>query len=81
MTFDELKKKERKQYKRANKWANKGDTIGLDNKICINPMYWCRRHEVFLSESDVERRHCLNKLSFDMRGYYSCSCLQNLEGI
>lgn len=77
MTFDELKKKERNRYK----WANKGNTMGLNNKICVNPMYWCRRHEVFLSELDAERRHCRNKLTYDMRGYERCSCLQNLEEI
>ena len=75
MTFDELKKRERKLYK----LANNGIKMGLDNKICVNPMYWCRRHEVFLSESDAERRHCRNKLTYDMRGYYRCSCLKNLE--
>jgi hypothetical protein len=53
--------------------------MGLDNKICRNPMYWCKLHQVWLSEDDVERKHCKCKLTFDMIGTYRCGCLERKE--
>ena len=29
--------------------------MGLDNKICKNPAYWCRLHQVCLSDDDVKK--------------------------
>lgn len=50
--------------------------MGLDNKICKNPTYWCRLHQVWLSEEDVKRKGCKNKPTFDMLGVYRCRCLE-----
>lgn len=61
------------EYQKAD---NRHPRMGLDNKICINPAYWCRLHEVWLSENDVIRKQCKNKLSSDMIGTYRCHCLK-----
>lgn len=53
--------------------------MGLDNKICRNPVYWRRLHQVWLSEDDVEWKHCKCKMAFDMIGTYRCSCLERKE--
>lgn len=53
--------------------------MGLDNKICRNPVYWCRLHQVWLSEDDVKRKKCKRKPTFDMIGTYRCLCLERKE--
>ena len=53
--------------------------MGLDNKICTNPVYWCRLHQVWLSEEDVARKRCNNKLTFDMLDTYKCGNLEKKE--
>ena len=40
--------------------------MGLNNKPCYNPKYWCRLHQVWLSESDVKSKHCKEKPTMDM---------------
>lgn len=45
----------------------------LDNKICKNPVYWCRLHQVWLSDEDVKKKQC--KQTFDMVGTYRCGNL------
>lgn len=30
--------------------------MGLDNKICKNPIYWCRLHQIWLSEDDAKKK-------------------------
>ena len=52
--------------------------MGLDNKICTSPRYWCRLHEIYLSQKDMERRNCKGKPTFDMIGVEKC---RNLEEI
>lgn len=60
--------------------ADQGHPLtGLDNKICKNPTYWCRLHQVWLSEEDVERKRCKCKQAFDMIGTYKCGCLERKE--
>lgn len=49
--------------------------MGLDNKICKNPVYWCRLHQVWLSDDDVKKKQCKCKLTFDMVGTYRCGNL------
>lgn len=44
--------------------------MGLNGQICIAPAYWCRLHEVWLSEADVAKKKCLARLSYDMRYTY-----------
>lgn len=53
--------------------ADKGHPfMGLDNKTCKNPAYWCRLHKVWLSEEDVKRKRCKDKPTFDMIGTHRC---------
>lgn len=54
----------------------KNPYMGLDNKICKNPTYWCRLHQVWLSDEDVKRKKCKNKPTFDMIGVHRCGCLE-----
>lgn len=54
----------------------KNPYMGLDNKICKNPTYWCRLHQVWLSEEDVQRKKCKNKPTFDMIKFHRCGCLE-----
>lgn len=61
------------QYLIAN---SKYPFMGLNNKICKNPTYWCRLHQVWLSEEDVKRKQCKNKQTFDMIGVHRCGNLE-----
>lgn len=56
--------------------SKKYPLMGLDNKVCNNPKYWCRLHQVWLSEDDVKRKKCRNKHTFDMISTYRCNCLE-----
>lgn len=71
MDFSELKKKEK--HPRAD---SRNPWMGLEGKICEKPAYWCRRHEVWLSEEDVERKHCRARLTADMMMTRPCTCLE-----
>lgn len=62
------------KYKRADA---RNPNMGLNNKVCKNPKYWCRLHQVWLSEDDVERKHCKNKPTFDMLCTRMCTNLVN----
>ena len=53
--------------------------MGLNNKVCENPRYWCRNHQVWLSENDVDKKRCRHKLTFDMIGEYVCPSLEVKE--
>lgn len=50
--------------------------MGLDNKICIEPKYWCRNHQVWLSEKDVQKRECKKQMSYDMMSVSECGNLE-----
>lgn len=50
--------------------------MGLDNKICKDPVYWCKSHKVWLSEKDVERKKCKSKPDFDLIGCSRCNWLE-----
>lgn len=52
--------------------------IGLDGKICKNPKYWCRLHQVYLSQEDASKKHCKNKYTFDMISQYRCGNLEEI---
>ena len=54
--------------------------MGLNNKVCTAPVYWCPVHEVWLSESDVINKGCFNKPTFDMLDTYKCPRLQKRFG-
>ncbi len=71
MDFAEYKKKHpTPKADRRNPW------MGLDGKICENPVYWCRMHEVWLSEADVEKKKCLARMTYDMLGVRKCNCIE-----
>ena len=50
--------------------------MGLNNKSCSDPVYWCRCHEVWLSEEDVEKKGCKHKMDFDMISTHKCGSLE-----
>ena len=52
--------------------------MGLNNKICQHLKYWCRLHEIYLSEQDVMKKHCKNKFTMDMISQYRCVNLEEL---
>lgn len=70
------------ELKRKNTWP-KADTrnpwMGLDGQNCKNPVYWCRLHEVWLSESDVAQKKCLARLTYDMIATRKCNCLERKQ--
>lgn len=53
--------------------------MGLENKICENPKYWCRKHQVWMSEEDVEKKGCKCKLSADMMSTKRCGNLEEKD--
>ena len=65
------------EYKKADA---RNPKMGLFNKTCKNPVYWCRSHEVYLSPEDVEKKKCLHKSTFDMIGQRICGNLEKVEG-
>jgi hypothetical protein len=73
MDFQLYKKKFGPKADIRNPW------MGLDGKICENPAYWCRMHEVWLSEEDVAKKRCLAKLTYDMISYRRCHNLERKE--
>lgn len=50
----------------------KNPNMGLDNKICNNPKYWCTAHEIWLFEQDAIDKGCFNKMTFDMLSVRRC---------
>ena len=40
--------------------------MGLNNMTCKDPKYWCRLHQVWLSEKDAEHKKCNNKTDIYM---------------
>ena len=62
------------------KKAIKGKTfIGLNGKICRHPKYWCRLHEIYLSEQDIIKKHCKCKPTFDLIGTEPCGKLEEIK--
>lgn len=49
--------------------------MGLDNKICRKPAYWCRAHKIWMSEEDVGRKRCMEKPDYNMIGTHRCGSL------
>ena len=70
MDFAEWKKKNAMhKADRRNPW------MGLNGAICKDPVYWCRLHEVWLSEEDVAQKKCLSRLTANMMETRRCNCL------
>lgn len=72
MDFVEWKK--RKPMPRAD---TRNPWMGLNGVVCKKPAYWCRLHEVWLSEEDVERKRCRAKPTYDMIATRRCNCLEH----
>lgn len=53
--------------------------MGLFNKPCENPKYFCKSHAVYLNDDDVERKHCLCKPTFDMISTRKCTNLVPID--
>lgn len=64
------------QWKRAD---SRHPRMGLNNKICVDPQYWCRLHQVWLSEKDVEQKGCKRKITYNMMDVRVCNCLEKKE--
>ena len=70
MDFREYKNRQKQKADCKNPW------MGLDGQICKAPVYWCRLHEVWLSQADVERKKCNSRLAYNMLSTYKCNCLE-----
>lgn len=57
-----------REYRKADA---RNPHMGLNNRICRNPEYWCKLHQVWLSENDVAKKQCKHKPTFDMMGTVS----------
>lgn len=55
----------------------KNPFMGLNNRICRKPIYWCRTHRVWLSDEDVGRKSCMAKPDYNMIGTHRCGCLED----
>lgn len=66
-------------YKNNMNYHPKNKYIGLNNKICENPQYYCKIHLVYLSAEDVKRKKCLCKPTFDMIGTTTCKSLISID--
>lgn len=53
--------------------------IGLDNKECKNPAFYCRSKKVFLSQEDVEKKGCNVKPTADMISTRVCKWLMTVD--
>jgi hypothetical protein len=53
--------------------------MGLDGVVCENPAYWCRLHEIWLSEDDVAKKKCLSRMSYNMLEIRKCNCLERKD--
>lgn len=53
--------------------------MGIENRPCDNPKYWCRLHQVWLSEEDVAKKHCKCKPTTDMIDVRRCNNLEEKD--
>ena len=53
--------------------------LGLFDKECSDPKFYCRCHNLFLSESDVEFKKCYHKPTKDMISEMVCPYIQTFE--
>ena len=67
---------DKRNYPRADERV---PDMGLDGVPCKDPKYWCRLHEVWLSEEDAQRKRCFAKPTFDMIGTVRCGNLERKE--
>ena len=55
--------------------------MGLNNKLCIYPVAYCKSKRVYLSEKDISLKKCMNKPTFDMLGERQCMWLEKVDVI
>lgn len=67
---------ERKKKNPMPKACTASPWMGLDGKVCEKPVYWCRMHEIWLSEEDVAKKKCLAKPTYDLIGVRRCNCIE-----
>ncbi len=53
--------------------------LGLFNKECSDPKFYCRCHGLFLSEKDVEMKKCYHKPTKDMISEMVCPYIRTYE--
>lgn len=53
--------------------------MGLRNTICADPVYWCRLHEVWMSEEDVTRKGCKARRTLDMIATRRCGNIEQRD--
>lgn len=53
--------------------------IGLHNAICSDSVYWCRLHEVWMSEEDVVRKGCKDRRTLDMIATRRCGNIEKRD--
>ena len=53
--------------------------MGIENKICKNPKYWCRLHQVWLSEEDAINRKCFCRPTYNLMFERKCNCIEVKE--
>lgn len=56
-----------------------GVKMGLGDKPCTDPKYFCTCHKVYLSDQDVKLKRCRCKPTFDMIGYTNCKYLYHAD--
>lgn len=52
---------------------------GLNNQNCQNPKYYCKSHQVYLSDDDVRKKKCLAKMTPDMISTCRCNWLLTID--
>ena len=52
-----------------------GEYMGLNNKLCTNPVYYCKAHRVYLNNDDVTVKKCLCKPTMDLISTQRCNWL------
>lgn len=50
--------------------------MGLNGRVCKTPAYWCRLHEVWLSEEDAAHKKCMARPTYDLLGEYRCGNIE-----
>lgn len=61
------------------KTINDAPHMGLNNKICKDPQFYCKSKRIYLSKEDAEQKGCFKKLSPDMMEYKRCNWLISSE--
>lgn len=55
--------------------------MGINNKLCIYPVAYCKSKRVYLSEKDISLKKCMKKTTFNMLGERQCKWLERVDMI